>query len=379
MGIYVVQPGDTVDLIATNNSISTEELLYVNQIPSPYRLAVGEAIYIPETTSNAELPEVTVGGYAYPFISRYVLTQTLPFLTDLLIFSYGFTAEGDLIPPLTNPDWMIPLAKEYNVRPILVLTPFGEDGRFSNYLITTVINDSERTTKLIDSIITEVTTKGYEGVDIDFEYILATDREQYVSFVVAVREAVNALGYETSVALAPKTSATQTGLLYEGKDYGALGAAADYVFLMTYEWGYRYSSPMSVAPINMVRRVVEYALTEIPASKIHLGIPNYGYDWPLPYVQGETQASVVGNVEAVQLAIQNNAIIRFNETAQSPYFYYEDASILHEVWYEDVRDINAKFDLVQEYELRGFSYWTIMQLFRANWYLQQDRFTLRRT
>ena len=49
---------------------------------------------------------------------------------------------------------------------------------------------------------------------------------------------MNPLGYKVSVALAPKISAEQAGLLYEGMDYGLLGANADSVFLMTYEWGY---------------------------------------------------------------------------------------------------------------------------------------------
>lgn len=64
---------------------------------------------------------------------------------------------------------------------------------------------------------------------------------------------------------------------------------------------------MAVAPLNMVRRVAEYALTQIPKEKIILGIPNYGYDWPLPYVRGTTKARTIGNVEAVQLAISHGA------------------------------------------------------------------------
>ncbi len=52
---------------------------------------------------------------------------------------------------------------------------------------------------------------------------------------------------------------------------------------MTYEWGYKYGPNMAVAPLNMVRRVLDYAVTEIIPEKIMLGIPNYGYDWPLPF------------------------------------------------------------------------------------------------
>ena len=177
------------------------------------------------------------------------------------------------------------------------------------------------------------------------------------------------------MALAPKTSAGQRGLLYEGKDYRALGEAADHVLLMTYEWGYTYGPPMAVAPINQVRRVVEYALTEIPADKTDLGIPNYGYDWPLPYERGVTKAATIGNVQAVRIAVEQGAEIRFDELAQSPYFNYTaEDGVEHEVWFEDVRSMQAKFDLIREYGLRGCGYWQIMQWFRANWLLLQNQF-----
>lgn len=145
---------------------------------------------------------------------------------------------------------------------------------------------------------------------------------------------------------------------------------------MTYEWGYTYGPPMAVAPINMVRRVVEYAVTEIDPAKINLGIPNYGYDWPLPYVRGTTAATTVGNVQAVQLALRYGATIQFDEVAQSPYFNYEDKGIEHVVWFEDVRSLQAKFDLIKEFNLRGAGYWTIMQWFRANWELLSYNFNI---
>lgn len=187
-------------------------------------------------------------------------------------------------------------------------------------------------------------------------------------------ERMNALGYPVSVALAPKTSAGQKGLLYEGKDYRGLGQAADHVLLMTYEWGYKYGPNMAVAPLSMVRQVVDYAVTEIPPEKIMLGIPNYGYDWPLPFVQGTTEALTVGNVVAVQIAVRNDARIQFDPVAASPFFRYTREGTAHEVWFEDVRSLKEKFELVKEYGLRGCGYWQIMRLFRANWLLLEDMF-----
>ena len=122
--------------------------------------------------------------------------------------------------------------------------------------------------------------------------------------------------------------------------------------------------------------VVEYALTEIPARKIHLGIPNYGYDWPLPYERGMTKAVTLGNVEAMRLAAQQGVQIEFGNLAESPHYTYTKEGIVHEVWFEDVRSLQAKFNLISEYDLRGCSYWQIMKWFRANWLLLQDRFYL---
>ena len=322
-----------------------------------------------------EAPAISVSGYAYPFISPWVLEQTLPFLTALPVFSYGFTPEGELLPPPYGEDqWMISEALRFGVLPILTLTPFGPDGNFNNQLIHSVVNDSVYRDNLIQNMLGLMYEKGYLGVDIDFEYILAEDKDAFSAFVRQTAEIMRANGFQTSVALAPKTSDDQKGLLYEGKDYRALGEAADHVLLMTYEWGYTYGPPMAVAPLNQVRRVVEYALTQIPAEKINLGIPNYGYDWPLPYERGVTKAETINNIQAVRIAVANDAEIQFDETAQSPFFTYADQGTAHEVWFEDVRSLSAKFDLIEEFGLRGCGYWQIMQWFRANWLLLKDRF-----
>lgn len=383
MVIYTVRAGDTIDNIASRYDISADDIAYDNQIPFPYALAVGASLLLTQASYTLTSEDILVsnsgrpaysGGYAYPFISRWVLEQTLPYLTDLFIFSYGFTVDGALIPPALDDTFMITLAKNYGVAPILTLTPFGPDGMFSNYLITRVVNDETAKAQLIEELVNQITERGFEGVDIDFEYILAEDRIPFAEFVSEVRTSINALGYPVSVALAPKTSDTQTGLLYEGKDYALLGEAADYVLLMTYEWGYTFGPAMAVAPLNKVREVVEYALTKIPAEKINLGIPNYGYDWTLPFVRGTSKAQNIGNIEAVQIAIAQGAQIQFDAVSQSPFFTYVQNGLTHEVWFEDVRSIHAKFGLVQEYGLRGMSYWQIMRLFRANWLLQDGEF-----
>ena len=373
MEIYVVKQGDTVSSVANALEVEADKIIYDNQLIYPYQLAIGQALLIDTGEMNKTM-EIRSNGYAYPFISRWVLDNTLPYLSELSIFSYGFTTEGELIPPILDDEWMIERALNTSTLPILTLTPFGSDGNFDNTLINAIVNDIESRDRLIENLITVMQEKSYGGLDIDFEFIKAEDRDAFTEFVRACAERMHEAGFQVSVALAPKTSAMQKGLLYEGKDYRALGEAADHVLVMTYEWGYTYGPPMAVAPLNMVRNVLEYAITEIPPEKISMGIPNYGYDWELPYERGITRAKTIGNIEAVRIAISRGAEIKFDEVAMTPYFNYDSDGITHEVWFEDARSIQAKYDLMKELGLRGPGFWQIMQLFRTNWLLLEDNF-----
>lgn len=420
--IYVVKEGDTIDSVSAQFGISRSRLIYDNQIYAG-RIVNGQALLILEpavvhtvaagdtlssiareygTTvqsvvrknpyllnevnlmpgdvltieyAQEKLGSMNVTGYAYPYISTETLREALLYLDELLVFSYGFTTSGTLIPPAME-EPLIDQALEFGVDPMLVLTPFAETGTFNNQLVKAVSEDLEMQQTLIDNLVRTVQEKRYAGVDVDFEYILPEDREGYAAFVGNLRERMNALGCKVSVALAPKVSADQQGLLYEGMDYALLGANADSVFLMTYEWGYAYGPPMAVAPINKVRQVLDYAVTEIPVEKIYMGIPNYAYDWPLPYVRGTTRARSIGNVEAVEIADQNGAQIRFDEIAKSPFFDYTLSGIEHEVWFEDVRSIDVKLKTAHEYNFSGVGYWNLMRPFRANWLLIDSLFQL---
>lgn len=375
MEIHVVSPGENVDQIAARYNMPVETLLRNNQIVYPYRLAVGQALLVGEE-SKGSLPAES-SGYAYPFISPWVLGETLPFLTKIFVFSYGFTEDGDLIEPWKDDTWLIDEAARRGVEPILTLTPMGEEGTFNNFLASRIFRNLDAQQKLIWQLGEVMRSKGYKGVDLDFEYILAEDRQLYVDFAARLAAVMHAFGYTVSAAVPAKTSADQKGLLYEGIDFKGLGEVLDEIFIMAYEWGYTYGPPMAIAPLYIVRQVVEYALTEVPREKLVLGIPNYGYDWPLPFVQGTTKARTTGNVEAVQRAIDFGAEFFYDERAASPYFNYWQDSVWHQVWFEDVRSYRAKFDLIREFGLKGGGFWSVMQLFRAGLLLMDGTFDIR--
>lgn len=134
---------------------------------------------------------------------------------------------------------------------------------------------------------------------------------------------------------------------------------------------------MAVSPINKVKEVLDYAVTEIDPKRIFMGIPNYGYNWTLPYIRGESVAPSVSNVQAVDLAREYGAEILFDEVAQAPYFYYTDSNgSEHVVWFEDARSIYTKLMTAFNYDFLGVSYWNIMKFFPQNWLVLNQLFNI---
>ena len=135
---------------------------------------------------------------------------------------------------------------------------------------------------------------------------------------------------------------------------------------------------MAVSPLPNVRQVLDYAVTQIPPAKILLGISNYGYDWPLPFVQGTTKAQSISNQRAIELAVQYGTVIQYDEEAQSPHFQYTDNSgLAHQVWFEDARSLSAKLRLIAEYGFMGAGIWNIMRPFSQLYLLLTSLYTIK--
>ena len=422
MQIYLVQPGDTLHSIGRALAIAPGFLARYNGLHEPYRLAVGQSLLVlrPEAVvtvqpgdtlisiaaaAGAALSDlyrmnpnlsgsdriypgqsivtrlesdqtraVFAAGYAYPDAEACTLRGILPYAGALMPFTYGFTADGALVVP--EDERLIQLADTYGVQPFLHLSTLTPVGVFSSAQARTLLLNTQLQQTLCDAVLRQMELRGYVGLDVDFEYLGAELAGAYAQFLQRLHAALAPLGYPLIAALAPKTSKDQPGLLYEGHDYAAIGAACDAVLLMTYEWGYTYGPPMAVAPLASVRRVVEFAATQIPAQKILLGFPNYAYDWTLPFSAGQTRAQSIGNEAAPLLAAQYGAQIEFDEQAQTPYCNYLDASGQpHEVWFEDARSSKAKYELLEQYGLLGLGYWNFMRPFTAGFSLQNYMFS----
>lgn len=368
---HVVQPGESLYLIGLQYQVRVSDIISANpQITDPSRLVVGQTVIIPPRRIN--FGPIEVNGYAFPNINMETLRKTLPHLTYLSIFSYEVNSDGSLDEINDTP--LIQAARNAGVAPLMVITNIGETGGFDSDLASTILSNEEVQDTLLDNVVRIMQEKNYFGLDIDFEYIYPSDRELYNNFLRKVVNRLRPMGYTVTTALAPKISAVQQGTLYEAHDYPVHGELADHVIIMTYEWGYTFSPPMAVAPLNEVRRVLNYAVTAIPRRKILMGIPNYGYNWTLPYQPG-TAAEAISNTQAVELALREGAFIQYDPIAQSPFFtYYDENGRLHEVWFEDARSILAKLTLANEFRLGGVSYWTINQYFPQNWLVLESVF-----
>ncbi|WP_100372834.1 glycosyl hydrolase family 18 protein [Bacillus sp. FJAT-45037] len=371
-----LEPNENIWEVSRLYEVSPESIVSMNHIHSTEDLYVWRRLYIP--TEYRDKPSIDVSAYVDLNItgeeSAQIVGEVANKLTFVTIFSYEMNRDGTLRP--IEDQEIINAAYQQDAIPLMVITNI-EDGAFSTELATEVLQSEELQDRLLDESIAIMEERGYLGLDFDLEYLGMKNREAYNELMRKAKVRLDEKGFYLSSALAPQVEAGMEGVLYEGHDYATHGELADFVFLMTYEWGWTGGPPRAVAPIDQVRRVVDYATSLMPNDKIMLGIPLYGYDWTLPFVEGESRARAIDHQQAIQLALQYNAAIEYDETAQAPYFsYIDEQGRQHEVWFDDARSIQAKFDLVKEYNLRGLFYWVLGWDFPQNWLLLEDNFTI---
>ncbi len=368
---HTVKPGDSAWKIAQSHGVSVQDLLWENRILNPENLYVGQVLRIPEKSR----PEIEVNAFTYMLGQDAVpiVNEVGDELTYLTPFAYIVQEDGSLTP--IDDDAAIGEAIAHGIVPMMSIVNFttnipGED------IAHKVLNNPDAVANLQSNVINTMKDKGYRGLNIDFEYVLPEDREAYNNFLESTVNKLHEEGFFVSTSLAPKSSPDQRGLLYEAHDYPFHGKVADFVVLMTYEWGWRGGQPRAISPVNEMRKVLDYAVTVIPRDKILMGFQIYARDWTLPFQPGQN-AETISVEEAMERAYAHNAQIQYDYVAQSPFFRYSDENgNAHEVWFEDARSAQAKFDLVKEYGLRGLSYWGLGYPFTQNWTLLADTFDI---
>ncbi|WP_379967594.1 glycosyl hydrolase family 18 protein [Ectobacillus sp. sgz5001026] len=374
--IYYVQPGDTLYKIALTYNIPVSTLSKANNLSIKTNLESGQTLYIPKGTKK----QIEAIAYLQPTsipIKNTLLAATngiAPYVTYIAYFSFEANRDGTLTMP-TNLEDIITISKRNKVVPMLVVTNL-ENGNFSPALTNIILTNKTVQNKLITTILDTAKKYNMSDVHFDFENVSPNNREAYNQFLRNVKDRLPQ-GYTLSTTLPPKTSSNQKGPFLEGIDYKAHGSIVDFVVIMTYDWGWQGGPPLAVSPIIPVKDVIQYAKKEMPAKKIMMGQNLYGFDWTLPYKEGNPPAKALSSVAAVSLAREHNVPILYDTLAQAPHFTYVDsAGKKHEVWFEDARSIQAKLNLIKEQGIRGISYWKIGLPMPQNWRLLTENFTI---
>ncbi|MHB8127058.1 MAG: peptidoglycan-binding protein [Desulfitobacteriaceae bacterium] len=349
--LYTIQAGDTFYKIALRFQISLSSLLAANPGVDPNRLSLGQQIRIPIPGLGPEpgLTRTVCGWLPY-----WVQTQAFQSLqnhaelfSSISPFWYQVSASGDVV-NFTGAEnsSILSFTSARGIRVVPLIT-----NGFDSQLISTVLNDPVIRQRHVQAIVNKVSQMNYAGIDINFENLFVRDREAYVVFLQELKTALSGLNKLLVVTVHAKTDPIGAWSGAEAHDYVGIGQSADIVRIMGYDYHWQGSTPGSIAPADWVDAVLAYAVSVIPRSKIELGIPTYGYDWP----QGQPATGVTyGN--AISTANQYNVPIITNAQL-GPHFMYSVNNLSHEVWFVDALLLSTLLDLVNKYDIRGICIW----------------------
>ena len=219
--------------------------------------------------------------------------------------------------------------------------------------VSAVIRDPALRGVHVQSIVSLVESKGFDGIQIDYEDLSPGDRSNFSAFVTVLGEALHQAGKLLYVTVHVKEDDAGYDPRNQSQDYAAIGKAVDLVCLMAYDWHWSTGPSGPIAPYDWVDRVLKYSVTQIPASKLLLGVGLFGYDWV------GTSATNLTWRQIVALAAQHQVDEAWDIGSQSPHFSYTVDGVQHEVWYENARSAAAKFDLAKQYHLGGVELWRL--------------------
>ena len=356
MFFHFIKKGDSLYQIAKEYNVDLNKIIQDNSIIDPENLVINQCLLIDDNILPNKKTSKVINAYCYDTSNIDTVKKSIYALTFLSIFGYKVDENGNL--NSINDEPYIRLARENNVKPIMVITNSKEKGGFSPSLANAIISNKNTTQNLFNKIENHLKNKNYYGLNIDFEYVSEDDKNLFIDFVKSANDYFKSRNYYLSISLAPKYSDQQKGTLYTAHDYEELGKYVDHVIIMAYEWGYTYGPAMAVSPYYEVKKVLEYAKEKIPSNKILMGLPNYGYDFIIPYKKNQ-KAKSIKNAQAIPLAYNNHVQVQYNKTSITPFFRYLKDDIQHEVHFDDPYSIASKLSLLDDLNIGGVSIWTI--------------------
>jgi spore germination protein YaaH len=330
----------------------------------------------PRITGIAPLTKEVYGYLPYWRIDSTTVDRIqYELVSTIAIFGIGIKADGTL--DTTLPGYLDYVGddvaaitnaahdKGVRVVPTFQLFDSGSLAKMRAFLASTAAQ-----TRFIGQALDLMAARQADGANLDFEPMLNGDAASYVAFVGRFRAAM-----KTRLPAAQLVNATSAGA---GKDLiVGLVPLVDRQMIMTY--GYKNSSSTVTGPIapldNTARTVkahIERILQWAPARTILMGVPYYGYDWPVtgntPYATVQASKATYGAVKSVTYASARDFLAAHPEVPRlydavqgSGYYTYWDATKLtwRQVYFEDEHSLADKYDYVLTSGLAGVGIWTL--------------------
>lgn len=344
---YIVQPGDTPELIAARTGVPWEAFGR-REPPAP-----GQVLMIPWQ----EPWRAYVRGYLSlldPGVTAANIGDWDEALSDVCLFAHIYRADGSIEP--LNDREARDFALSVGAAPFACVANVGRGGVFSTQAVDALLQDPAVRRTAIANTAALIAAGGYAGLDVDLERVSPADRQAYPEFLSAL---ARQLGREIplSIAVSPQT-ADRRYTYAAGLDYGALAPTVDLLFLMAYDFHWVGGPPGAIAPLPNVVEVLDYAAQQgVPGEKLLLGLSTGAYDWPISG-RAPRRAVAYSGQRAVEVAVEHRAEIFYDSEAEAPWFRYTDESgVRREVWFEDARSLLAKVRLARERGLRGIGFW----------------------
>ncbi|MFJ8247444.1 LysM peptidoglycan-binding domain-containing protein [Peribacillus asahii] len=362
---YTVKAGDTFLQLANRFNTTIEAILQANPRIDPSQLYIGQRLLIPTPLK----PQIETLGFIIPYSPQSILPilRTLSnSLTYIAVVSYSFTTQGYAYVLLDDTE-VVRESNKLGVTTLLMIRNFTSEG-FDAELAGNVFANPVYRRNLIDSLLRFVNEKEYDGVSLDIEFIPPARRREFNTFLNELKTALGPRILHVNVHA--KTEDLPTNRIVGAYDYQSIGAIADVVAVMTIDYGYPGGPPNPVAPLWWMDQIVRYATSLIDSRKVQIAFPLYGYDWRV--IDNTTTALSVNGAQ--NQAISANTVIEFNQVAASPWYQHWKGMEENIVWFEDIRSYQEKYNLVDQYQLLGVTYWQLNLPAPQNWVYLNNHF-----
>lgn len=308
--------------------------------------------------SPASVAPLVVGAVPYwaQAESSASLVQHAPRVDVATEWAYGVNPDGSISLPRTTARMNDPaLATQLRPQNVAMIPTVANTtgGGWDGATVARVIGDPVLRGAHIAALLKLITDNDFAGVQIDYEDLTGADRSNFSVFVSELSPAVHRVGKVLYVTLHPKENDAGYDQRNLAQDYSVVGQAADKVVLMAYDWHWQSGASGPIAPLSWVGSVVRYTTSQVPAAKILLGVPLYGYDWV------GTKAQVLTWNQVQQLVAAHQAQVQWDEASQSPHFTYMTDGVTHEVWFENARSVGLKVGLGTQNKLGGIELWRL--------------------